>query len=146
MKESPEQWAMSVRNWLRNGSTHGTHLPSWIPSELDLSQWLPASQCGCTLPSTLHVIHSKILYFIFYLLLSKDTLTKSALSPANPVIVKQSTNPRAILVTFIVPDASEYLTILNYCYFLKNNSTPPSEFHFRILVLLLFLALFLFPS
>lgn len=52
-------------------------------------------------------------------------------------------NPGAVLVTFIVPCASGYLTILNYCCFLKSNSTPPSKFYFRMLVLLLFSALFL---
>lgn len=134
---------------------HGTgcrmavHMPQICPPESILS-WTSAKHSlhhsEDAFPATLHIIHSKILYFTFYLLLSKDTLTKVHCLQPVPSLLNNPPNPRAILVTFIVPYASEYLTILNYCYFLKNNSTLPSEFHFRILVLLLFLALFLSSS
>lgn len=142
MRECHDQWAMSVME-VAGKWQHTCHTCTLLnPSEMELSQLFPASQWDVLL-STSCVMHSKILYLFFYLLLSKGILIKVHCLQPIQSLLNNPPNPRAMLITFIVPYASDHLTILNYCYFLKSNSTPPSEFHFRILVLLLFLGLFL---
>lgn len=94
------------------------------------------------LPPTPHVIHLKIFSILF---IHKLNYTyQSALSPAILVPVKQATKPKSHLLIFIVLCALKYMTSLSY--FLKSNSTSPSEFHFGMLVLLLFLYYSCFPS
>ena len=123
---------------------HTCHILALLSPFCDGPQ--PTTPCiTVRMPSLQHPMLYIQKSYIFYLLLSKDTLTKvHCLQPISSLL-NNPPNPRAILIIFIVPYTSEYLTILNSYYFFKNNSTPPSEFNFRILLLLLFLVLFSSP-
>lgn len=142
MRECYNQWAVSVMK-LAGEWQHTCHTLTLLnPSKMEPSQLFSAPQWGCASFNILCYAF-KNLVFIFYLLLSKGILIEVHCLQPIQSLLNNPPNPRVILIAFFVPYASEHLTILNYCYFLKSNSTPPSEFHFRILVLLLFLGLFL---
>lgn len=88
-------------SWLGTGSIHATHSPSCISSETSANHSLHHKQG--VLPATPHVTYSKILYFILYLFLSKDTLTKVHCLQPIQSLLNNPPSPRAILITFIVP-------------------------------------------
>lgn len=141
-ENSPDQLSMSVRGMAGDRKHTASHklTPESICSRPPPPPLLHHNEDALPLPPV-HIYDS----FLFFFLRARIHLQKCTLSAlTSAVIVKQSTESRSSFVSHYCPWVSGSLTVLKGCRFSENNS-PPSGSDCRILVLLLFLALFLSP-
>lgn len=94
------------------------------------------------LPSTPRYTFKNLIFYFLFTLKQGYTYKKDCFQPV-PSLLNNPPNPRAVLVTFIVPLCFRVLDNPQLLLFLEEQQHSTNEFHFRILVLLLFLALFL---
>lgn len=153
--DSNELWLEGLRHARRprsvNNVCHGTgwgmaaDMSHPYPPESLWDGTQPSIPCiivrMCFFQHPVLCIQKSCIYFLSPL--KQGCTYKSALSPANPVLVEQSTKPKSHSHRIYCPLCFRALNNPRLLLFLEKQQHSTCEFHFRILVLLLFLGLFL---